>query len=128
MSQIPASEAFANHLNQTLLKGRSQEKIVPSNRARSNTIAKDDVPTPDTAVKEKTDLIEEQTNRIEMKSDGQQLLKTKKNTMTNIDDDGKLVLFTNEAGNISVKSGHLKRLLRRLLDPNAYGNNAINAR
>jgi hypothetical protein len=40
---------------------------------------------------------------------------------TTSEDDGKLIMITNDAGQSVVKCGHLKRLVRRLVDPNSYG-------
>jgi adenosyl cobinamide kinase/adenosyl cobinamide phosphate guanylyltransferase len=42
-------------------------------------------------------------------------------TSAGSDDDGKLIMITNDAGQSVVKYGHLKRLVRRLVDPNSYG-------
>jgi adenosyl cobinamide kinase/adenosyl cobinamide phosphate guanylyltransferase len=42
-------------------------------------------------------------------------------TTTSCDFDGKLILISNEAGQSVVKCGHLKRLVRRLVDPTSYG-------
>jgi hypothetical protein len=45
----------------------------------------------------------------------------KKATTISVDEDGKLILNTNEVGHVIVKAGHLPRLMKRLVDPNAYG-------